>query len=151
MFIDQVAREAFLKLPDKGWQVHTNLHFSHVQTHLVWAETTLPVEDYLTFFQDNPAQIGRIHFEDVSLPALIRKWRKLDLISPSDEKDFRREFGETRREYLNVTPGFQLSRAWPMSKVIDLEESDRLEVQLIDALREPLMTWQEKLPEWEAA
>lgn len=119
--------------------------------HLVWAKTELPVEEYLAFFQTPPGPVGSVRFEERSLDMLIEKWRTRGLISPPDEEDLRHAFGETRRGYINVIPGFQITRDWPMSKVINLEASERLGSQLANALREPLRTWQETIPEWRPA
>ena len=150
-FLDHVNEQGFLDLPAAGWHVRSNLHLSHVQKHLVWAESPLDVSDYLAYFQEHPDQIGRTKFDDVDLESLIQRWKSRELISPVDEAPLRRKFGETRRGYLNLVPGFCLTREWPLPSVIEMESEGRLESDLIAALHVALATWGESLPEWVSA
>jgi len=145
-FLRQVDRDAFLQLEVAGWKVQPNLHFSYIQRHLVWADTSLSSGDYLDYFAANPDEIGRKSLDGEILADMITNWRRLGLISSSDEAKLWREFGETQRPFLNVVPGFSLSREWPMETVVELEAESRLADELIDALRVPLATWGESIP-----
>ena len=147
-FLERVDPAAFLALPDVGWAVQVNLHFSHMQKHLVWADSTMSAKDYLAHFTMNPRDIGRKLFDDVSLADLIRKWSDLGLVAARDIGSLNRAFEETQRSFINVVPGFQLTREWPMSEIVGKEAEGRLEEMLVDALRVPLGTWDEILPEW---
>lgn len=147
-FLERVDQDAFLSLPDASWKVRTNLHYSHMQKHLVWAETSLSVSDYLAYFATHPEEIGRRQFEEVTLSDLCDRWRDVGLVSDSDVESLHHAFGETRRSFLNVIPGFELTREWSMSDIIVFESEHRLERTLVESLREPLSTWGETLPDW---
>jgi hypothetical protein len=82
-----------------GWQIRPNLHFSHVQKHVVWASTDLPVSEYLDYFRENPNEIGRANLAKVPLAELIARWTSLRLISASDAGKLQRAFGETQRSF----------------------------------------------------
>src|SRR5690606_30905425 len=58
-FFQRVDRDAFLALESHGWEIQPNLHFSHVQKHIVWAQSSLGVAEYLDYFLANSDQIGR--------------------------------------------------------------------------------------------
>lgn len=148
-FFQRVDRDAFLALESHGWEIQPNLHFSHVQKHIVWAQSSLGVAEYLDYFLANSDQIGRKNLNQVDLRDLAADWLRLGLISESDEAALLREFGGTQRSYLNVVPGLGLVRKWPMRTIIEMEAEQRLERELVEALRVPLATWGESIREWE--
>ncbi|HOJ04082.1 MAG TPA: hypothetical protein PK916_08765 [Bacteroidota bacterium] len=147
-FFERVNRGAFLNLENQGWQIRPNLHFSHMQKHLVWANTGLRVSEYFDYFATNINEIGKKNFEEMSLADLTMKWEGAGLISAEDTEKLQRMFGETKRSFLNVIPGFNLVSALPMAKVIEFERSHRLEQELLDSLQVPISAWGESIPQW---
>ena len=144
-FFQRVDRAAFLDLRSEGWKVKPNLHFSHVQKHLVWSATRTGVSGYLDHYLEHRGEIGRKQFDQDPLEDLITYWLARGLISLVDVEKLRDKFGETGRNYLNVVPGFTLTREWPMHMVIEMESEDRLEKEIISAVRVPLATWGEEI------
>lgn len=144
-FFKQVEREAFLSLPQQDWNVMPNLHFSHIQKHLVWADTPMSLAEYFDYFVQHPDEIGRRSFEDEPLDELISGWKSADLISDRDSVELTEEFGETQRGFLNMIPGFSVWKDWPISRVIELESAGTLEQALINELQLPLSTWGDEL------
>ena len=145
-FLNHVDERAFLSLPNAGWEIATNLHFSHMQKHLVWAKPELEVAEYLDLFRESPELVGQVGFNDQPLEDLVEQWKALRLISSEDQAKLQTHFGETRRNFINVIPGFRLTREWPLAAVIELEAQGLLETELITALRRPLETWKESIP-----
>lgn len=149
-FLHRVDRDAFIRLDAGQWEIQPNLHYSHIQKHLIWADTSLSISEYLDYFTANQGEIGKKSIAEVELADLIAEWRGVGLISASDEEDLWREFGETQRSSINVVSGFRVTREWSMASVIELEAENQLEKVLIDALRVPLATWGETIPQWAA-
>lgn len=74
------------------------------------------------------------------------------LIRSADREKIEAEFNNTKRQSLNVVPGFLVSREWDLDTVIELEEREEEELEeeglkelIIDALAVPLATWGETL------
>lgn len=116
------------------------------QEHLVWATTTLGVPEYLAWFASAPEEVGRRRLEEVSLADLTDRWAALGLISAGDIEKLNDAFLGTRRSYLNVVSGFQLTREWPMATVIEWEVRGGLETEIIEALAVPLATCGQRIP-----
>ncbi len=139
-FYDAVDKADFLSL--KEWKVEPNLHFSFVSRHLIWAETDWETRKYLDHFSDT-SSYGQMD-RDRLLP-LVEQWERAGLIRSKGRDEIKDEFKKTRRQSLNVVPGFSVSREWELDTVIELEEQGKLEACVIDALATPLATWAETL------
>lgn len=150
-FLQKVDPEAFLALETQGWMIEPNLHFSHIQKHLVWAETSMGTAEYLAHYLANRGEIGRKNLGEERLEDLIVYWTDRGLISSPDAKELLRCFGETGRTFLNVVPGFGLTREWPMRSIMEMEAEGRLENELVAAIRIPLAAWGETVPGWNTA
>ncbi len=139
-FYEIVDRTAFLDLNE--WQVEPNLHFSFMNSHLIWAKTTWETDRYFDDFADRQLY-GQMN--QARLLPLAQQWEKKGLITGKDRGDIEYQFNSTRRETLNVIPGFCVYRVWDLNTVIKLEESRKLEDEIIDALVNPLESWKETL------
>ncbi len=138
-FFSSVDKRTFLSL--NNWKVEPNLHFSYMSRHLIWAETTTSIADYFDYFSDgNFGQMDR-----AKLIPLAGEWKAMGLITCEDQEEIKDQFNSTRRETLNVIPGFSVSRAWKLDDVIDLEERCELETCIIDSLATLLTSWGETL------
>ncbi len=139
-FYEEVDKTAFLGLDD--WKVDPNLHFSFMNKHLFWAETTWGTSRYFDYFED-----GQFYgqMDQASLVPLADQWEKQRLITREDLGKIEYQFNFTKRKTLNVIPGFSVSQEWNLNTVIDLEEGEELEARVIDALTTPLSSWGETL------
>ena len=75
----------------------------------------------------------------------VEDWVRRGLISPADAEEVRRDFIETRRQHINVIPGFQLIRPWSKAEVLEAEHAGTLEGDLIASYREAVATWGDAL------
>ena len=91
---------------------------------------------------DNPAPQSRF---GTKLEPLLRSWRDQGLLGHDTLDDIRQHFFQTRRQHINIIPGFEVSRVWEPSAVQELEENGGLEAALIAAYNEALATWGEAL------
>ncbi len=143
-FFETVNKEAFLALQaSDDWKVRPNLHFSFANKHLIWAEeTTWETREYFDRFSDGSLYGKR---DRDKLLRLVKQWEREHLISSADREKIEAEFNNTKRQSLNVVPGFLVSREWDLDTVIELEDREELEECIIDALVAPLATWRETL------
>ena len=143
-FFETVNKEAFLALQaSDDWKVRPNLHFSFANKHLIWAEeTTWETREYFDRFSDGSLYGKR---DRDKLLRLVKQWEREHLISSADREKIEAEFNNTKRQSLNVVPGFLVSREWDLDTVIELEDREELEECIIDALAAPLATWRETL------
>ena len=140
-FFRNVDRKAFLSLNESdAWNVESNLHFSFVSRHLIWAETELDTPDYLNFFS-NSSRYGQKKKDE--LLRLSNQWARKGVISSEDCDKIKDEFSKTERSTLNVVPGFSVYREWDLDTVIELEDRKELESSIIEALLRVLKTWRE--------
>ena len=139
-FYENVDRTVFLRLNE--WEVESNLHFSYMHSHLIPAETTWETDRYFDYFADMQlcGQMSQARLVD-----LARQWEKDGLITRKDRGKIEHQFNYTKRKTLNVIPGFCVYRDWDLNTVIKLEESGKLEDEIIDALATPLDSWKETL------
>lgn len=144
-FFATVDKNAFLALQaSNDWKVMPNLHFSFASKHLIWAETTWETLDYFDYFADGYRSLyGKMDRD--KLLRLVKKWERKHLIRSADREKIEAEFNNTKRQSLNVVPGFLVSREWDLDTVIKLEERRELEKCIIAALAAPLATWRETL------
>ena len=139
-FYEEVDRTAFLGLD--GWEVGPNLHFSYMNKHLIWTETTWAIARYFDYFADAQLQLyGQMN--EARLVPLAEQWEDEGLITREDRGKIEGQFNSTKRETLNVIPGFSVSRVWNLNTVIELEEQGELEADIINALAIPLKIWGE--------
>ena len=139
-FYEEVDRTAFLGLDE--WEVRPNLHFSFMNTHLIWAETAWAIARYFDYFADGQLQMcGQMN--EARLVPLAEQWEDEGLITREDRGKIEGQFNSTKRETLNVIPGFSVSRVWNLNTVIELEEHGELEADIINALATPLKSWGE--------
>ena len=143
-FFETVDKEAFLSLQEfDDWKVRPNLHFSFANKHLIWAdETTWETREYFDYFSDGSLYGKR---DRDKLLCLAQQWEREHLISLADREKIEVEFNNTKRQSLNVVPGFLISREWDLDTVIELEDRGKLEECIIDALAAPLAAWRETL------
>ena len=104
-----------------GWEVEPNLHFSYMNTHLIWAETNCAPDRYFDYFAD-----GQLYgqMDEARLIPLAQRWANEGFVTREDQSKIKNQFTSTKRKTLNVIPGFSLSREWNLNTVIGLEDRE---------------------------
>ena len=124
----------------------TNLNFSYMGTKLLWAATTWDAHRYLDYFFFSDGQrYGRKWFGNELSPSLSEEWQHQRLIGQRDREEIEYQRNQTNRQYLDVNPEFHIYRDWDLDTVIRLEEQEKLEEAIMQALATPLSTWGEYL------
>lgn len=139
--------DALLKLTDKRWDIYPNLHFSHIQKHLCWANTPLGLEAYINFWKQNPKMISQVKRDPSDFRDFFQKLLQLKLIRPEDVSGLKENFTETERGYLRTCPGLSCIYRWDREEALRLDDSND---KFIDEVRKRitilLKTWGQKLP-----
>jgi hypothetical protein len=144
-FFPSVDRERFLALEEHGWQVKSHLHFAFMGTQLLWPTTRLKTREYFDCFAARPKRYGRRDIgPDRKLPEL-RDWVEDGLISADDVEKIGELFLRTKRNHINVIPGFSVVRWWKIEELADLEEKGILLDRLVDTFNVALGAWGEKI------
>lgn len=142
-FYEEVDVERFFALEGCGWRVKPHLHFAFMGTQLVWPNTRLSLREYFEYFHSEREKYGMRSIDaDRKLPEMDG-WVHGGLMAPEDVKEVLKKFLETRRNHINVIPGFGVLRTWSLDELIALEEGGDLVGRLVKAYDEVLATWGE--------
>ena len=108
-------------LKGKGWSVSPNFHFGYWIKGLCWMETTMPLLEYLSYWQQNIRNTNQINRRDWN-----EYWDKLvkaKIAEPAGRERFDRDFTDTKREFASPRPGLKCTFVW------SLDEAERLDAR----------------------
>ena len=108
----------------EGWEVTPKLHFAYIGTQLVFAETDISWKDYISYWINNKEKIKQ--YKENEFEKLYQELMDANLISESDKLNLVEKFTDTKREHINLSPGFKLSYRLSVKQAMDLEKEDRL-------------------------
>ena len=122
--------ERTLMLEQDGWTILPNFHFGFMAKGFGWTTTTLPLAEYLRYWQTNIRNTVQVQRQ---------KWNsywdelvKAQIAEPADREQFDNDFTNTDRQFASPRPGIQCTFAW------HLDEAERLDArgQLAKAVKE---------------
>ena len=133
--------EQILTLQNEGWRLSPNFHFGFMATGYCWADTAIPVEEYMRYWLKCIHGAGQIERRDWD-----RYWRDLvteKIAKPENRESFDRYFTNTGRASATPRPGIQCAFDWR------LDEAERLDGRgyLRNAVRERINELLEALGE----
>jgi hypothetical protein len=102
--------ERVLELQSDGWSVSPNFHFGFMASGYCWADTTLPVADYMRYWLKHIGDAGRIERQGWD-----QYWYGLldaNIVEPDNREDFDRHFTNTARTWATPRPGIKCAFAW---------------------------------------
>jgi hypothetical protein len=140
-------RDAFLNLAKKGWTIEPNLHFSYRASNLVWAETRLSVQDYFDFWNHHKEKIRQFKRDDPEFQCLFRELRDQGLISDEDIPKLVKQFLESKRDHLNVCPGFKVMFEWLLTEAEQTDVAGKFVSLVKSKMQDVLSTWGQTLDE----
>lgn len=146
-FFDHVDRDAFLALQSNGWGVEPNMHFSFMATNLVWATTELALEEYFDFWHSKKREIDQIKRGSAGFDADFQELLSLRLISQPDLAALTEKFTSTKRNSINICPGFEVSFAWEKKQAEQLDSEGRFTETVRSRITEVLPTWGQTFPD----
>ncbi len=143
-FWNMVNTNMLFALEEKGWKLKPNLHFSYRQTHLVWATTTLSVNDYIEFWRSHRQERIVSFYPDAR--SFLHHWERLienGQISPADVEPLERKSTQTKRDRISMSPGLGVCYTWPAKKAVELDRSRIFTDEVKKKIREATETWGE--------
>jgi hypothetical protein len=146
-FYKVVDAERFFGLKEHDWWVKPHLHFAFMGTQLLWPKTKLSLQTYFEWFRSQPGKYGMKPIGEDRKLRELDEWIEEELISMADKEEVSRKFLQTKRNHINVIPGFGVMHSWNLNKLIELEESGELVDRLLEKFDEALASWGEKMGE----
>ena len=105
-FFDIVRKQEFFGLQGKGWGARPYLVALHIGTEVWWANgNRLRLEQYFDYWASE--EIRQIRREDNGFEDLAERFRAHRLIDAKDQRNLHKVSIETKRDFLNVCPGFE--------------------------------------------
>jgi hypothetical protein len=138
-------KDSFLALAHKGWTVEPNLHFSYRASNLVWAETQLSVRDYFDLWNCHKERIRQFKRDDSQFQSLFHELRDERLISDEDLPKLIKQFLESKRDHLNVCPGFKVMFQWSLTEAEQADAAGKFLCEVKSKMQEALSTWGQTL------
>jgi hypothetical protein len=143
-FFERVNRHEFFRLKSKGWTIEPYLVFCYIATEVCRAEgNKLGPEQYFDYWKRE--EIRQVRRENNGFEDLSQRLRVHRLIDARDQRNIRRGFTETKRDFMNVCPGFELIFAWRRTEANRLDRNRRFIEAVRDRANEALRTWGQTL------
>lgn len=132
-------------LPNDRWRVEPNLHFAFMQGNECWADKTVPVDPYIQWWLVHPDQIRQHSIRDAAFTHLLNTWRGASLVNDDDLAAIESKFMRSKRSTINVCPGLTLYKGWAHNEAVDIDTTDALQKEVMDALKAGLECWDQPM------
>jgi hypothetical protein len=117
---------------------------SFISTEVWWAKgNKLSLEQYFDYWASE--EIRQILRDDNGFEDLSRRLRAQQLINAKAQRELHKVSIETKRNFLNVCPGFELIFEWRRAEANRLDRDQRLVESVSDRANEALRTWGQTL------
>jgi hypothetical protein len=144
-FFTHVRSDAFLSLQKRGWKINPNLHFSFMSRHLHWANTSLPLKQYVEFWQSGTRPIQQTKRDVTDFRQLFNELMEARLITAQDVQKLETHFSDTDRQTINVCPGIGLAFQWSREEACALDFKSHFCSVVEGKIHEALATWGQPL------
>ena len=123
------------KLANEGWTLHPNLHLSFMQQNVQYPTCKRDPRSYWAFWTEHEGSwVRRVHRDE--WPELLRFLIAHDLMVGAEEREFHRNFTETKRMSLNVCPGLVIRKTTTLDDAVEADQRGQLQ-----GLIEATMRW----------
>jgi hypothetical protein len=142
-FFASVSKREFFGLESKGWQIEPYLCFCYMAWGRPANGCELTPEEYFDYWASE--EIKQIRREDDGFEGLSQQLRAQRIIDAGDQRNIERDFIETKRDFMNVCPGFELIFSWQRAKADRLDHDGRFAEAVRARANEALRTWGQTL------
>jgi hypothetical protein len=142
-FFKRTVKQEFLDLVRNGWKIQPSLALNYRSGFLQTHGNKLSVEQYFDFWASE--EIRQIRREGNGFEDFSQHLHAHRLINATDQRKIKREFIESKRDFMNVCPGFELIFAWRRAVANRLDRDKRLVEAVRDRANEALRTWGQTL------
>ena len=140
-FYSTLNEEKFLELTKSGWNLKPNFHFSYQASGLLWTNTSLSVENYISYW------ISKI--KNNELNQVVRAdWQKYlnsllksNILTQDDIRNFEDTINCYKYPNLNICPGVGLKYKWAKAEVLNLDNKNTFVNTVKKLIEEVLLCW----------
>lgn len=144
-FYDQMTSDGTTSLDQEGWEITLNLHFSFGGTQLVHHHSQIPALDYYTTWRNKVIRFGQYSTDPKEFNQLMDELISHGLIGEQQLDELKEKFLYTKRQHINVIPGFGLIYSMSSDKALRLDNANQLEDVILQQFETALNTWGESL------
>jgi hypothetical protein len=142
-FFKRAVKQEFLDLVRNGWKIQPSLALNFRSGFLQTYGNKLSIEQYFDFWASE--EIRQIRREGNSFENFSQQLRGPRLINGTDQRKIKREFIETKKNFMNVCPGFEIVFAWRRAEANRLDRGQQFVEAVRDRTNEALRTWGQTL------
>jgi hypothetical protein len=142
--------ERLSQLQTKGWQVVPHFHLAFRSDDLVHCKGTIPLMDYIPFWQKNRDLIHQMPCGPESeVREVFKKYvdllARVGIISEDEKPAIFKVTVDSKHPKINVCPGLSLFYRWELSNAVDLDRRDLFVDDVRARLQEAFDAWGQKI------
>jgi hypothetical protein len=138
-FFERARKQEFFGLESKGWKIQPYLCFCYMAWGRPADGNKLSLEQYFDYWASE--EIRQVRREDNGFEDFSQRLRAHGLIDARDQRYIKQDFIKTKRDFVNVCPGFELVFAWPRAEANRLDRDQRFVEAVRARANEALGTW----------
>jgi hypothetical protein len=142
-FFERARKQEFFELESKGWEIQPNLCFGFRDWSRPAYGNKVSRQQYFDYWASE--EIRQVRRENNGFEDFSQRLRAHQLINAKDQHNIKKDFIETKRDFMNVCPGFELIFAWRRAEANRLDRDKRLVAAVRDRANEALRTWGQTL------
>jgi hypothetical protein len=145
-----VNKGAFFGLKERGWLLEPNLHFSYMYTNLVWTQDCA-FRRYFDYWMAHQDKICKVERGASAFKTLFSHLLDIKQITGKQLKELEKAFAKTKRDHVNVCPGFLARYYWDIGAACAMNDDGKLVDEVRSRVKEALATWGQELPHCKGA
>jgi hypothetical protein len=142
-FFERARKQEFFELESKGWEIQPNLYFGYRDWSRLAYGNKLSGEQYFDYWASD--EIRQVHRKDNGFEDFSQQLHAHRLINAKDQSNIKKDFIETKRDFMNVCPGFELIFSWRRAEANRLDRDHQFVEAVRDRANEALRTWGQTL------
>jgi hypothetical protein len=142
-FFQRTRKQEFFGLERKGWEIQPYLCFCYIAWGRRATGIKLTAEQYFDYWAS--AEISQIRRKNNGFEEFSQRLRAQRLIGARDQRNIKRDYIETKRDFMNVCPGFEVVFGWGRVQANKLDRGQGFVEAVRDRANEALRTWGQTL------
>jgi hypothetical protein len=143
-FFRRVSKREFFELEETGWRIRPYLYFGYRGVEVCRASgNKLSLQEYFDYWAGE--EIQQVRRDLNGFEELFRRLLAQSLLSEEGVLCLHKGFTQTRRDHINVCPGFEVSFPWRRSDANKLDREGRFVEAVRTKVNEALATWGQSL------
>jgi hypothetical protein len=138
-FFERARKQEFFGLESKRWKIQPYLCFCYMAWGRPADGNKLSREQYFDYWASE--EIRQVRRNDNGFEDFSQRLRAHGLINARDQRYIKQDFIETKRDFMNVCPGFELVFAWRRAEANRLDRDQRFVEAVRARANEALGTW----------